>query len=646
LRARPYPASPPAANLISHSSGTHLSTDADRSALYTCRFGRFRLDLAARRLTDETGTALPLAGRAFDVLEYLIRHRDRVVDKDELLSAVWPRVVVEANNLTQAVSTIRRALGDSRETPEFVATVAGRGYRFVAAVSKDVESEVAGVATVTSPAHVLDRRRVIAGVGALGAVALVGVGAWWKWGRSSSTRGSAPKSIAVLPFQAIVAGAPDVMLQLGITETLINRLSVIPDLAVTPLTSVRRYAAADRNPLAAGRELGVEGVVDGALQVDGERVRVTARLLEVSTGQALSSNIFDEHGTNLLDVQDSLARRVVEALEIELRGPSREAFRKRVTDDPVAWREYAYGRYQWERRNEEGLRRALEFFSSAERRDPRFALAAAGISDTWALLGIFGLEPSAHAGLEARAAAERAVALDGELAEGVAALGHVLLIYARDWASAENLNRRALELKPTFAQAHVWLAMHATFAGQHDEALRHMELARALEPKSLSLSALTGFLLHFAGRLAEAREELESVVETEPRAPLPRHFLARVQNAMGDGAAALRTIDGVIDPGPGSYSNAGRAYALLGRAREARAEIARIAALGEQGFGVGYDLALMQVALGERDSALDSLEHALEPPSLMIGYLNSEPGFASLREERRFRSFSRHIGLG
>jgi DNA-binding winged helix-turn-helix (wHTH) protein/TolB-like protein/Flp pilus assembly protein TadD len=589
---------------------------------------------------------LPLSGRAFDVLDYLVRHRDRIVGKEEILSAVWPRVVVEENNLSQAISAVRRALGDSRETPLFVATVAGRGYRFVAAVSEDVEPEITEPAAFKSPAAAVDRRRVLAALGALGAAALVGASAWWTWGRRPSTRSSLPKSIAVLPFQPIAAGAPDAMMQLGITETLINRLSVIPDLAVTPLSSVRRYVAIDRDPLAAGRDLGVEAVIDGALQVSDQRVRLTARLVEVSTGKALSTSTFDERGANLLDVQDSLARRVAEALEIDLRGRSREAFRKRETDDPVAWRMYTYGRYHWERRNEEGFRRALEFFSSAERRDPRFAAAVAGIADAWALLGIFGLEPTARAGAEARAAAERAVALDGELAEGVAALGHVLMIYARDWASAEGLNRRALELKPTFAQAHVWLAMLATFAGRHDEALRRMALASALEPKSLSFSAINGLLLHFAGRLAEAREELESVIETEPRASLPRHFLARVLLAMGDAAGALRAIDGVVERAPGSYSTVGCAYALLGRPSEARVEIARVRALGEQGFGVGYDLALMHVALGERDAALAALERALEPPSIMLGYLNSEPGFASLRDEPRFRSFSRRIGLG
>lgn len=575
-----------------------------------------------------------------------MRQRDRVVAKEELLAAIWPHVVVEENNLNQAVSSIRRVLGDSRETSEFLATIPGRGYRFVAPLARDGEPEIERTSELARQAPARDRRRLVVGIGALGAVAFIGAGAWWTLGRRGSTPGSPPKSLAVLPFQPIVVGAPDAMLQLGITETLINRLSIIPDLAVTPLSSVRRYAGADRDPLAAGRELGVEAVVDGALQVDDERVRVTARLLEVSTGNALSSSSFDERGANLLEVQDSLARRVVEVLEIDLRGPSREAFQKRATNDPIAWRTYAYGRYHWERRNEEGLRRALEFFSAAERRDARFALAAAGIADTWALLGIFGLEPTAHAGVEARAAAERAVALDGELAEGVAALGHVRMIYERDWVGAATLQRRALELKPAFAQVQVWLAMLATFAQRHDEALRHMEQARALEPKSLNFSTLTGFLLHFAERLAEAREELESVVETEPRAPLPRHFLARVLNAMGDGAAALRVIDGVTDPGPGSYSNPGRAFALLGRAHEARAEIARLTALGEQGFGVGYDLALVHVALGERDAALDALERSLGPPALMLGYINSEPGFATLRNEARFRAFSRRIGLG
>ena len=584
---------------------------------------------------------LPLAGRAFDVLEYLVRHRDRVVGKDELMSAVWPRVVVEPNNLTQAVSAIRRVLGDSREAPECVATVAGRGYRFVAPVIEDVEPEATTTPAVAAP--LTDRRRLM--VGALSTAAVVGAGAWWAEARRPST-GSSPRSIAVLPFQPIASGAADEMLQLGLTETLINRLSVIPDLAVTPLSSVRRYSVVDRDPLAVGRELGVESVIDGALQMTDERVRVTARLLDVSTGEALSSNSFDERGEDLLDVQDALVTRLVDALEIDLRGPSRDAIEKRATDDPVAWRAYAYGRYHWEQRNEEGLRRALEFFSSAEQRDPRFALAAAGISDAWALLGIFCLEPSVRAGTEARAAADRAVELDGELAESVAALGHVSMIYERDWANAENLHRRALELNATFAQSHVWLAMLATFAGQHDEALRRMELARVLEPKSLNFSAINGFLLQFAGRFVEARDELESVVEAAPRAPMPRHFLARTLNAMGDGAAALRVLEGVTDPGPGSYSNAGRAFALLGRVAEARAEISRIAALGERGFGVGYDLALMHAALGERDAALDALERSLDPPCLTIGYLNSEPGFASLRSEPRFRSFSQRIGLG
>jgi len=620
----------------------------DRPPVY--HFDRFRVDPETRQVSDETGASLPIAGRAYDVLVHLLQHRDRVVGKDELLAAVWPRVVVEENNLSQAISAIRRAFADTRESPRFVATVAGRGYRFVCPVQEPPPTGNPAPATTASIAaaeaaasgSTVDRRGA---VGALLAVAGLAAGGFWAWRRSPARARPLPRSIAVLPFQPLVDKAADPMLEMGMAETLINQLGDVPGLAVPPLSSVRRHTAVDRDPLAVGRALAVEAVLDGQVQVVGERVRITARLLDTRSGESLWRGSFDERLAGLLELQDTLAGRLIAALAADARAAPRAASLTRYTADSEAWRLYLNGRYHWERRDEASLRKALDYFGQAGRRDPRFALPLVGVADTWALLGIFGVVPSTTAFATSRDAANRALTLEPDLPEALAALGHVEMIHDHDWDAAGRHFERAASLKPGFSQAHAWLAMHHTMHGRHEASQRAVRTAQALEPKSLGLQAIGGFLLYFSGRYDEARDVLVAVVDSEPRAPLPRHFLARVHLARGDGRAALAAIDGVAQPAPGSWSNAGRARALLGDRPAVQAEIGRALALGAQGFGVGLDLALMHLALGDRGAALGALERAVEDGSTALGYLNVEPGLAALHDEPRFRAVAARIGL-
>jgi DNA-binding winged helix-turn-helix (wHTH) protein/TolB-like protein len=297
------------------------------------RFGQFRLDLIQQRLIGPDGQALAQAGRAFDVLSYLIEHRAHVVGKDELLRAVWPHVVVEENNLNQAISILRKALGDSRDSPNFILTVAGRGYRFIADVTSEPSGaaasppdppEAGAVAPALPAQPSLTRRQVIAGVAVAGAI---GAGAVLWLSRSPAVP-SLPTTIAVLPFEPLV-GSGDQALELGMAETLINRLSVLPGVVVTPFSSVRPYAGRSQNPLAAGRELAVAAVIEGHVQVREDRVRLTARLLKVADGSALWSGTFDERLSDFFAVQDTLAQQLVDALAV----PVPDATRRRLVQN-------------------------------------------------------------------------------------------------------------------------------------------------------------------------------------------------------------------------------------------------------------------------------------------------------------------------
>jgi DNA-binding winged helix-turn-helix (wHTH) protein/TolB-like protein len=401
------------------------------------RFGGFRLEVTRRRLVGPDGTAMPLSARAYEVLVYLIEHRDRVVGKEELLQAVWPRTVVEDNNLNQAITAVRRALGDARDAPRFIVTVAGRGYQFVGDVAPLDEPEVPSQATPeapvaqngavvgatvqTGPPAGVSRRSVIVGASLAAVAAAVGGGLWW---RDARQRSRLPKSIAVLPFKPLLPDARNPALELGITELLTYRLSRLPGIVVLPLSSVMRFAATD--PFEAGRMLGVEAVVDGHVYVEHDRVRLTGRLLAVDGRASLWANSYTERLGELLSVQDSLAMQLANALTSELSDETRSGVVAQETADVEAWQLYTNGRYQIDRRDAISLRRAIGFFEAALRRDPRFARASASLSDAHTLTAVFGIEPLPKAFGEARAAALRAIEFGPRFAAGHTALGHVV----------------------------------------------------------------------------------------------------------------------------------------------------------------------------------------------------------------------------
>lgn len=636
------------------------------------RFADFTFELAKRRLRGPDGAVIPLSGRAYDVLAHLVENRDRVVGKDELINAVWPHSVVEDNNLNQAISTVRRALGDSRDAPKFIVTVAGRGYQFIGDVSPlvdgaaehdeaaarqasdairhessdDTGSSAKLPISDQSPASGQDvrapRRAVLFGMAAAAAAA-IGIGVWWN---RSGQRSRLPKSIAVLPFKPLLPEARNPAMELGVTELLINRLSRLPGVVVAPLSSVMRFAAVEVDPLEAGRKLRVEAVVHGNLQVHDDRVRLTARLLAVDDGASLWANNFTEPLGELLAVQDTLAIQLVDALTRELSSETRTGLLMPETKDVEAWQLYANGRYQVDRRDASSLRRAIEFFDGALRRDPRFALASAGLSDAHTLTAVFGIEPVAKAFGLARRTAQRAMELDPRLPAAQMSLGHVVTQYDLDLVAGRTLYLQALKLQPDYARAMAQMALNLTQAGDLASAGDYIRKAQTLEPANLSFLALSGWVRYFTRAYDDSERELLRLVEAAPQAALPRQFLAHVLLVRGKGAEVQRLLEGRNDPAPTSFSNLGRAYAQTGNVRGARAEIDRLEVLGSKGFGVGFEQALIFLELAERDRALAGLERGMDDHSQLQGYLNVEPALDSLRNEPRFRAVSRRLALG
>jgi tetratricopeptide (TPR) repeat protein len=414
---------------------------------------------------------------------------------------------------------------------------------------------------------------------------------------------------------------------------------------VKPLSSVRRFSAADQDPLRAGRELGVAAVVDGYVQIEQGNVRLTARLLDVASGQSLWAGNYTETLGDFFAVQDSLVTQLVNALAVDLPPDARRRLTVHSTVDPEAWQLYANGRYHLERRDPEGIVRARNYFDAAIARDPRFGLAITGLSEAWALAGTFALEPPVPAYEQARQAASRALKIDPELPQALVAMGHVRTQLDHDWEGARQLYRQALSLAPNMAWAHSFLALNVVQSGRVEAAIDAIGRAQSLEPAAIGIMAVNGFIRYHARQFDVSRRQLEAVLQSAPAAVLPRQFLARTLLALGDVEGVIRLLEGRNDTAPGSYSSLARAYAMVGDTRGLQAEIERVEREGARGFGVGFDLALVHLAAGANDRALESLERALGDHSQMIGYINVEPALDPLRTEPRVREIARRIGL-
>jgi DNA-binding winged helix-turn-helix (wHTH) protein/TolB-like protein/Flp pilus assembly protein TadD len=660
-------------------------------------FGPFRVD-ALKRLLLRSGQPVQLTSKAFDTLLTLVSHSGEVLEKNELMKTLWPDTIVEENNLTQNVSTIRKALGESRSEHRYIVTIPGRGYSFVASVKEvctecdtagaasplrngggipSVESERAFAAkasmldgaqqsahqengrlaasseliaperwsplrTTGDERHRLSPRRQVLALYILLFVTIVTLCFLWFAGRAAHNQKPAvPGSIAVLPFRLLGDEASDEYLGSGMADALITKLSNIRQITVRPTSAVIRYAKSEKpDPLAAGRELGVDSVLEGTIQRAGDRVRVTVQLISVRESKPLWAHSFDERFTDIFTVQDSISAQVAEALTLKLTGEEQKLLAKRYTDNVEAYQSYLRGRYFLNKRNEEGLKKGIGHFTEAIEKEPGYALAYAGLADAYSVLGFyqFGTLPPEESFQRAKAAALKALELDETLSEAHASLALAKVDVDHDEAGAEREYRRAIELNPNYATAHHWYSDFLAMMDRQTEAMAEVKRALELDPLSLVINATLGERLFYARQYREAALQLRRTLEMDESFGPAHYLLGLTLEQMGmydEAIAELNRARELSGGSPWMVAALGHTLAVAGRRAEAQKVLIELKQLSTRRHVSPYDIATVYTGLGEKTQAFEWLQ------KLYKGYtkrlLKADPRMDSLRLDPRFQ---------
>ena len=457
------------------------------------------------------------------------------------------------------------------------------------------------------------------------------------------------ESIAVLPFRVLGPAGEntgDEYLGIGLTDALITRLSNVRRLVVRPTSSVLRYHGANVDPLIAGRDLGIDYVVDGTLRRVGDRLRVTAQLLSIAEGVTRWAEHFDEDSTDVLQIEDSISEKVATALLPQLTGDEQHQLHKRGTDSSEAFEAYLRGRYYWNSYTETGLAKALDCYQRAIKLDPDYALAYTGIADYYNWLGVFGIKPFAECSGAAKQAAAKAVELDSSSAEAYSALGFATACHDFDWAVAEGQHRRALEINPNYATAHHWYAFHLLMEGRFEEAIEQMMRTRELDPLSPGVLQALGWCYYQARRFDESIATFRSMLEAVPEFPYGLITYSWVLRHTGAAEEAVKAAEKALDLSGGGqlYIGAlGATYAAAGKQHEARAVLERLNQMMVHGYVSPYQRALIHLHLGERERALELLQQAHSIKDAWIVWLGVEPQWDSLRGEPAFDGILREL---
>jgi DNA-binding winged helix-turn-helix (wHTH) protein/TolB-like protein/Tfp pilus assembly protein PilF len=603
-------------------------------------FGPFRLDVAERQLF-RGDTPVAVTAKAFEVLLLLVRNAGRTVTKEEFMDTVWAGTVVEESNLSDNISTLRQALGDDAREPRYIRTVPKRGYRFLAPVQ-----QTAGAAGFSPP----DKEKVVRSGGLrpavpliLAAIAIVGLAASaFFWQRQRTAAAPAPlRSVAVLPFVPLDADSGNTHLGVSLADSLITHLTSIDELVVRPPSAMLGYANAKQDSIAAAREQNVDAFVEGRIRKRGNRVRITVQLVSVREARTLWARTFDEDASNLFAVEDRIAEEVARTLAVRFDGS-----RAHHTPDPAAYELYGAGRYLWTQRTPDELQQSVEHFAKAIELDPRFAHAHAGLADAWSAIGMWNFQSPGEAFPRAKAAALAALALDPELAEARTSLAYVKFRYDWDLAGADADFRRALELRPNSASAHVLYAEYLTVMQRHEEAANHLQKARALDPRSSYVAMMFAARHYFMRDYARAAAELETLLDRDPGFFIGREFLWAVYREAGDEQRSLAARWETLRPyavEPAALQSLQDVHRRSGIQAYRRAENEFLQTHARRQYVPPVFLAMNFAQNGDAASALPWLEKAYAERSGWLLELRVDPVWDKIRNDPAFVAFSRKV---
>lgn len=565
-------------------------------------FEPFRCDLRAGELYSN-GVKVRLPEQSFRLLETLLERPGEVVTRQELQERLWPGQPFGefSDGLNTAVNKLRVALDDKAEHPQFVETIPRRGYRFIAPTERVL------------PAG-----------------------------------GNAIHSLAVLPLENLSQDPEQEYFADGMTDQLITELARAGTVRVISRTSVQCYKRAGKPLPEVARRLNVDAVVEGTVLRSGQRVRITAQLIDARSEDHLWAESYERDLEDVLTLQGEVARAIASEVHTRLaHGPMLRPMLARSVA-PFAYECYLKGRYFWNKRTEEGLRKGIEYFRQAIEADPTYSLAYAGLAESYVPLGYWGYLSPDDAFPKAKAWALRALEIDSLLAEASCVLGGVLFKYERDTESARKELQQAITLNPNCARAHQVCGELLASLGEFEAAAEELRRALELDPLSPLLHAVDAQVSYFARRFEEAIQKCRNSLEFEPAFPFAHYMLGVASEELGRFQGAFEHLQKAVETAPRCawfQADLARAYALSGKEDEGRRILRRIEKTREERYVPAYSIAGVYVSLGDTDRALLWLNRANEERSARLVFLNVDPAFDALRSVSEFQDLLRRATL-
>lgn len=651
------------------------------------RFSVFELDSVVPELR-RSGRRMHLQVMPLRVLQMMVERPNELVPRQAFFTRLWPddETGILDDNLNTAIRKLRLALNDSAHHPRFIETVPKRGYRFIGPLVEDATRRDSATGSSAAPAHAVPesiallganptsamkpdvpgvvaevpvapvaragkRRLWVVAASVVQAIAAFGVGLLRNHiSLTDPVPAPSPASgtLAVMPFLNASNRPEDQYFSEGLTEEVIDRLSRTGRLRVVSRTSVfalegKKYGASE-----IGRMLGAESLVEGSVRRDGDRLRISARLVNAHDGYQLWSETYDRHLDDALTIQEEIGLAITDTLTGQLFG-ERRAVTPDMPDMPVAnslaYDHYLKGRFHWHRRTQESLRTAATHFSEAVKHSPKYAPAWAGLADAYAVQGFYDFLPPAEAFPKAREAARRALELDPQNASAEATMGYAAFYYDWNIKNAEARFRRAIALNPNDTKAHQWYGNLLTAAGRFDEAEREMRRAQQLEPLSMIASAALGWSLYHAGKHEDALEQFRLTLALDPNFELAYLWSGWALEALDRYDDALKILENAAKRSGGSgisLASLARLHALRGERTEAERILTQLKS--SEGYVPAYEISKAWFALGASAEADAWLQRAFEQHSHSLVFLRVDPQLAKHRQEPGLKRVATQVG--
>jgi len=646
------------------------------------RFGIYAVDLRTSELWKQ-GRKIKLQEQPCRILAILLEQRGEVVTREELRKRLWSddTFVDFDHSLNTAIMRLREALSDSSDCPRFIETLPRHGYRFIAPVEEVADSgqerrEDAGsrstpefsvavpqsspakifvpgdVEPESRPRRIRTRRALVLGslFGVVAAV-LLGIGfRFLRTGAEANLSRNPIRSMVVLPFENLSGDKDQQYFTDGMTDELIAHLAKIRSLRVISRTSSMEYKGTHKTLSEIARNLNVDAVVEGTVLRSGDRVRITAELVQVSTDRHLWAETYESQLGDVLALQSRVASAIVNEIRINLTPEEQQRLASTRSVSAEGYEDYLKGRYYWNKRSQQGLTKAIEYFQLATEKDPHYALAFAGLADCYSIIGsaIVGTVPSQDVAPKAKAAALRALELDDTLAEAQTSLATVRFNYDWDWPGAAQGFQRSIELNPSYATAYQRYSLYLMAMGRTKESLAQMNRARELDPLSISMSFSLGWRLYMAHQYDQAIEQLQNTLDMDPNFALPRMVLGQAYEQKGAYPQALAELQKAISAShdsPQMLGALGHFYGASGNRSAAEKVLAQLMEQSKKQYVSPFYVAIVYAGLSENDKALDWLEKAYKDRSNAIVFSKVDPQLDALRSSPRFKSLLHRLAL-